>query len=167
MTKRTLVLLAAIIVCGAVVAHPHFSKTVTAELSGNELKLNFTTYPYSAEHLAEVADGFVFHCGRAVLDVKGAFSSGTAAIPAGSYLVRARARSVDDWTLFLVPAAAAGAGSNVDLSKGIELDTTTLTGLPTVHHLDLDLYSGHGETDGKLILAVAFGERKLEGTLAF
>ena len=167
MTKRTLVLLAAIIVCSAVVAHPHFSKTVTAQLGANELKLSFTTYPYSAEHLAEVGDGFVFHCGRAVLDVKGDFSSGTVAIPAGSYLVRARARNVDDWTLFLIPADAAGDGSNADLSRGIELETATLTGLPTVHHLDLDLYSGHGETDGKVILAVAFGERKLEGSLAF
>ncbi len=167
MTKRAMVLFAAVLICGAVLAHPHFSKTVTAQLGDNELKLNFTTYPYNAEHLSEVTDGFVFHCGRAVLDVKGNFNSGTAAIPAGSYLVRARARNLDDWKLFLVPSDAAGNGSNLDLSKGIELETHTLTGLPTEHHLDLDLYSGHGETDGKMILGVAFGERKLEGTLAF
>jgi len=167
MTKRAILVFAAVLVCGAVLAHPHFSKTVSAELGDNELKLNFTTYPYNADHLSEVTDGFVFHCGRAVLDVKGNFNSGSRAIPAGSYLVRARARNLDDWTLFLVPADTAGNGNSVDLSKGIELKTRTLTGLPTVHHLDLDLYSGHDETDGKMILGVAFGERKLEGTLAF
>ena len=167
MTKKTVLLPAAIIVCGVLWAHPHFSKTVTAQLGDNELKLGFTTYPYNPEHLSEVVDGFIFHCGRATLDVKGNFTSGASQISTGSYLVRARARTVDDWTLFLIPSDTAGAGGSVDLSKGIELETTTLTGLPTVHHLDLDLYSGHAETDGKMILAVAFGERKLEGILAF
>ena len=37
--------------------------------------------------------------------------------------------------------------------------------VPGAHHLDLNLYSGHGPTDGKLIISVAFGERKVEGVL--
>jgi hypothetical protein len=147
---------------GLMIAHPHFSKTVTADLQGTVLKLSSTTYPYNEERLAQVQPGFVLHCGRASLTVEGNLTSGGQAIPPGEYAVRARAKSLDDWELLLIPS---GDAQNVDLSRAIRLESTTLKGLPEVYHLDLDLYSGHGSTDGKMILAVAFGERRVEGVL--
>jgi hypothetical protein len=41
-----------------------------------------------------------------------------------------------------------------------------MKGQHSAHHLNLDLTSGHGNTDGKLILSVAFGPRTVEGILS-
>ena len=165
MKQNLLVLVIFGVLASLLMAHPHFSKTVSGKLEGNELTLKFMTYPYSDEHLAKVEKGFVFHCGRATLTLTGDARSGGQAISAGEYLVRAQANSVDDWTLILVPESAAENTSGADVSGGIKLETATLTGLPSSHHLDLNLYSGHGSTDGNLIVSVAFGERKVEGVL--
>jgi hypothetical protein len=163
--KRVLLLVVVIFLSASFpLAHPHFTKTVSGELQGNQLTLRFTTYPYNEEHLAQVEKGFIFHCGRATLTLAGNVKSGGRTIDAGEYLVRAQANSVDSWTLILVPKSPVGS-ANLDVSSGIKLQTTTLTGLPSSHHLDLNLYSGHGSTDGKLIVSVAFGERKVEGVL--
>jgi hypothetical protein len=79
--------------------------------------------------------------------------------------LRAQAKSLDDWTLVLVPAAGTENSYNVDVSNGIRLESSTLTGLSSSHHLALDLNSGHGETDGMIILSVAYGERRIEAAL--
>ena len=165
MKQRILTLVIFCVLASLLVAHPHFSKTVTGDLEGNKLTLKFTTFPYSEEHLGKVEKGFVFHCGRAALTLTGVAKSGGQPILAGEYLVRAEANSLDDWTLILVPSAGVENGYSVDVSGGIKLESATLTGLPSSHHLDLNLYSGHGPTDGKLIVSVAFGEHKVEGVL--
>ncbi|MEW5975955.1 MAG: hypothetical protein AB1898_09145 [Acidobacteriota bacterium] len=157
-------LLGAVCLAPLVPAHPHFSKTVTAvPVKGLELKLQYVTLPYNDRHLTEAKDGFLFHLGRAKLDVMGEFTSGENKIAAGSYLLRARARTVDDWTLLLIREAEAGDPRNPDVSKAIVLDSKTYTGQAEVHHLDLDITGGHGATDGKLILQAAFGSRRVEG----
>jgi len=165
MKKQLLSVVLVLLLGGLLIAHPHFSKTVTADLDGRVLKLHYTTYPYSESHLAEVTPGFVFHCGRATLNIEGAVGSAGQPIPPGEYLVRAIAKSVDDWNLVLVPASTAPTSSPIAVAQGITLPTTTTTGLPVSHHLDLDLYSGHDATDGKLIVSVSFGERRVEGVL--
>jgi len=165
MNKKVLALLSACLAVSLVIAHPHFSKTVTADMKGTTITLNFTTYPYNEAHLSQVQQGFVFHCGRAKVRLTADAMSGSETIPAGDYVLRAQAESVDDWTLILVPAGQTENSYGVDLSSGIRLASSTLTDQPSVHHLALDLNSGHGDTDGKMVLSVAYGERRIEAVL--
>ncbi|MGH9340565.1 MAG: hypothetical protein ACRD1R_13470 [Acidobacteriota bacterium] len=164
-TKRVSFILAAAFLLAAslLTAHPHFRKTVDASTRDMEVKVQYTTYPYNEAHLDSVEDGFIFNCGNATLSIaKGNLTAGGQALAAGNYLLRARAKNTDDWTLLLVPEAQAGDPRNPDLSNAIELQTVTLTGQPTTHHLSLDLHGGHGPTDGKLVLSLLFGPRTLE-----
>jgi hypothetical protein len=167
MKKITAFAASLLLVCvaGTMVAHPHFNKTVTAAVKGLELKLTYFTLPYNAKHLEDIKDGFVFHCGRAKLNVAGEMTVGSTKLAAGSYLLRAKAKSADEWTLVLIPEAQAGDPQNPDISKGISLDTKTLTKQSELHHLDLNLTGGHGDTDGKLLLTVSFGSRRLEAAI--
>jgi len=151
-----------LLIAGSLLSHPHFRKLVIASMKGLDFKLQYVTLPYNESRLKEVTSGFVFQCGRAKLTVEGETTSGDTKIAAGTYLLRAQAKSVDDWTLFLIPEGAAGDPAKPDLSKGMSLSTKVYTNQADVAHLDLDLTGGHGPTEGKVLLSVAFGSRRLE-----
>ncbi len=146
-------------------SHPHFRKSLVARMPDLEVKLDYITYPWNAAHLAEVKPGFVFNCGNAVLELSKAVKPGSVEIPAGKYQMRARARDVDNWTLLLIPAPAGG-NAQGDISKAFELPTRTLTGRPVFEHLLLDICAGHGETNNKGLVLLAWGDRQLEAVLA-
>ena len=167
MKKTNMLTVVLMVVClaGTIIAHPHFNKTVTASVKGLELKLTYFTLPYNAKHLEGIKEGFVFHCGRAKLNVAGEMTVGSAKLGAGSYLLRAKAKSADEWTLILVPEAEAGDPQKPDLSKGIALDTKSFSKQSELHHLDLNLTGGHGDTDGKLLVTVSFGSRRIEAAI--
>ena len=167
MKKINMLTVVLMVVClaGTIIAHPHFNKTVTASVKGLELKLTYFTLPYNAKHLEGIKDGFVFHCGRAKLNIAGEMTVGSTKLGAGSYLLRAKAKSADEWTLILVPEAEAGDPQKPDLSKGIALDTKSFSKLTELHHLDLNLTGGHGDTDGKLLVTVSFGSRRIEAAI--
>ena len=149
-----------------VLSHPHIRKTVGASAEGVQLKLSYFTLPYNAEHLAEIKEGFVFHCGRATLEISGTVESAGVKVSTGQYDLRAKAESADKWTLLLIPKAPEGSGGQQGSSREIPLESRSATGDHQAHHLNLDLISGHGDTDGKLILSVAFGSRTVEGILS-
>jgi hypothetical protein len=65
----------------------------------------------------------------------------------------------------LIPEAEAGSTQNPDISKGIALETRSFTKQPELHHLELNLTGGHGPTDGKLLVTVAFGSRRIEAAI--
>ncbi len=146
-------------------AHPHFRKTVVARMPDLEVKLDYTTYPWNPVHLAEVKDGFIFNCGNATVELSKAVKPGAVEIPAGKYLLRARAQTADSWTLILIPAPA-DRNTQPDMTKAVELQTRSLGGRPVVDHLLLDVSAGHGETNNKGLLVLAWGDRQLEGVLA-
>ena len=146
-------------------AHPHFRKTVIATLPDLEAKLEYTTYPWNPAHLSDVKEGFLFHCGNARLELSHSAKLGSKEIASGKYQVRARAVDLDHWTLLLIPAPA-DRNTPADPANAIELKTITMTGRPVYDHLSLDIAAGHGETDGKAIIVVAWGDRQLEGELA-
>lgn len=167
MKKTTVLVASLVLVCLAstMVAHPHFNKSVTASVKGLELKLTYYTLPYNAKHLEGIKEGFVFHCGRAKLNVAGEITMGSTKLGTGTYLLRAKAKSADEWTLVLIPEAQAGDPQNPDVSKGIALETRSFTKQSELHHLDLNLTGGHGDTDGKLLVSVAFGSRRIEAVI--
>ena len=147
-------------------SHPHIRKTVGASAEGVQLKLSYFTLPYNAEHLADVKEGFVFHLGRATLEISGAVESAGTTVSTGQYDLRAKAVTADKWTLLLIPKAPEGSGGQQDSSREIPLESRSAMGNHQAHHLNLDLTSGHGDTHGKLILSVAFGPRMVEGVLS-
>lgn|SRR5262245_1032708 len=167
MNIRTLLTAGILLVClaASTVAHPHFNKTVTASVKGLELKLTYYTLPYNAKHLEGIKEGFVFHCGRAKLNVVGDMTVGSTKLGTGTYLLRARAKSADEWTLVLIPEAQAGDAQNPDMSKGISLETKSFAKQSELHHLDLNLTGGHADTDGKLMVTVSFGSRRIEAAI--
>lgn len=167
MRKLVLSILLPCILAGLTVSHPHLQKTVAASAQGVQLKLTYFTLPYNSEHLTDIEEGFVFHCGRATLDISGEIESEGVKLSTGQYLVRAKAGSADEWTLLLIPKARTDSGGQQDLSQAISLKSRSTQGQTEAHHLNLDLTSGHGSTDGKLILSVAFGPRMVEGILSF
>lgn len=149
-----------------VLSHPHIRKTVGASAEGVQLKLSYFTLPYNAEHMADVKEGFVFHCGRATLEISGAVESAGVKVLTGQYDLRAKAVTADEWTLLLLPKASDGSGEQQGASGEIPLESRSAKGQLQAHHLNLDLTSGHGDTHGKLILSVAFGPRTVEGILS-
>ena len=149
-----------------VLSHPHIRKTVGASAEGVQLKLSYFTLPYNAEHMANVKEGFVFHCGRATLEISGAVESAGVKVSSGQYDLRAKAVTADKWTLLLIPKALEGSGDQQGSSREIPLESRSAKGPHPAHHLNLDLTSGHGDTHGKLILSVAFGPRMVEGVLS-
>ena len=167
MKKRAVLVASLLLVClaGTMVAHPHFNKSVTAAVKGLELKLSYFTLPYNAKHLEGIKEGFVFHCGRAKLNVAGEITVGSTKLGAGTYLLRAKAKSAHEWTLVLIPEAQAGDPQNPDITKGTALETKSFTKQSELHHLDLNLTGGHGDTDGKLLVSVAFGSRRIEAVI--
>jgi hypothetical protein len=146
-------------------AHPHFRKTVVAKLPDQEIKLEYITYPWNPAHLSEVKEGFVFSCGNATVEFSKPIKIGAQELQAGRYLLRARAKDVDNWTLIVLPP---GPDRNTppDLTKAVELSTKTLTGRPVYDHLLLDITPGHGDTAGKALFVLSWGDRQLEGIIA-
>ena len=133
---------------GLILAHPHIRKTVGASAQGVQLKLSYFTLPYNAEHMADVEEGFVFHCGRATLEISGEIESSGVKVSTGQYDVRAKApyrRRMD-------PAAHSqgpeGSEGQQEPGREISLESRSMKGQHSAHHLNLDLTSGHGNTDG-------------------
>jgi hypothetical protein len=166
MKKRSMLVVILVCLAGTVFAHPHFRKSVTAAVKGLDLKLTYYTLPYNSKHLEGIKEGFVFHCGLAKLNITGEMTAGGTKLTTGTYLLRAKAKSADEWTIVLIPEAQAGDPQNADTSKGIALETKSYTKQTDLHHLDLNLTGGHGDTDGKLLVIVAFGPRRIEGAIA-
>jgi hypothetical protein len=52
------------------------------------------------------------------------------------------------------------------MAKAIELKTLALSGRQMSDHLSLDVSPGHGDTDGKALLVLSWGDRQLQGELA-
>ncbi len=146
-------------------AHPHFRKAVVAKLPDLEIKLEYITYPWNPSHLSDVTEGFIFNCGSATLELSKPVTAGAKEIAAGKYLLRARAKDVDNWTLLLIPPPP-DRSAPPDMTKAIELKTKTLTGRPVNNHLSLDISPGYGETDGKALIVLSWGDRELQGVLA-
>ena len=128
--------------------------------------MSYFTLPYNAEHLADIKEGFVFHCGRATLEISGTVESAGVKVSTGQYDLRAKAVTADKWTLLLIPRPPrAPEASRAQAAKSLSRSRSAM-GDHQAHHLNLDLTSGHGDTHGKLILSVAFGSRTVEGILS-
>ena len=146
-------------------SHPHFRKTVSAKLPGLEVSMEYTTLPWNPVHLSEIKDGFVFHCGYATVQLTGTARLAGKEIPAGKYVLRARAKDADNWTFVLAPPPP-DRNAPVDMAGAIELPTRFLKNQSMHEHLTLDLFPGRGDTDNKALFVLSWGDRQIEGVLA-
>ena len=136
---------------GLILAHPHIRKTVGASAQGVQLKLSYFTLPYNAEHMADVEEGFVFHCGRATLEISGEIESSGVKVSTGQYDVRAKALTADEWTLLLIPKAPEGSEGQQEPGREISLESRSMKGAalgpPSEPGLDQRSWQHRRETD--------------------
>ena len=163
MKKLTLVLVFIFGLTSLITSHPHIRKNVSVSAEGIDFKLSYFTVPFNSEHLSTIKEGFVFHCGRATLDLSQNIKINEISLKPGLYMVRAKATSNNRWTLMLVPQKQPN--SNPNLDEAVAMETHTFQEQPKSHHLNLDITSGHGKTDGHLILSVTYGSQRVEGIL--
>ncbi|TDI46612.1 MAG: hypothetical protein E2P02_04765 [Acidobacteria bacterium] len=147
-------------------AHPHFSKTVTAKLpSGAEATITYGTTPANLSR-AESAEVGVFVAPRGPkLMLSAAASSGGTEIPAGEYTIGVIKNSADDWTMALYTGGLAR-GETPDEAKIIKLDSMYSSDSGTAEHMLIDITPGHGKFEGKAVLTLHFGNMLLAGAIS-
>ncbi|MCI0417997.1 MAG: hypothetical protein L0387_20405 [Acidobacteria bacterium] len=149
----------------ALVAHPHFRKTVTAKLGNVEAAIAYQTVPSNEVH-AQNAKAGTFITPRAPrLTLSGELKAGTVTLSAGEYTIGVIKNSDKDWTMALYPGQLAR-GTEPDMSKMIKLDSLFSTTHGTAEHMLIDITPGHGKQQGKAVLLLHFGTLYLAGALS-
>lgn len=149
----------------ALMAHPHFNKTVTAKLpSGVEVTIAYNTTPANELRAKEVKVGTFVTPRRPTVKLSGDLKSGPATVPAGQYTIGVVKNSETDWTMALYPGEVAR-GAEPDLAKVIKLDSMYSASAGTAEHMLIDISPGHGKFEGKAVLTLHFGSMFLAGAL--
>jgi hypothetical protein len=153
-----------LLVASVAVAHPHFRKTTTVKMGEQEVSVSFFTVPANMSHLEGIADGGFVAPGQPTLKVAADLKGGSAAIPAGEYLVGAIKKG-DGWTMVLYPGKLER-GEKPDLSKAIELDSQFNSSSDAAEHLVVDIGPGWGKNQGKAVVLIGFGTLWLDGVIS-
>ena len=160
-TVVTLALTGAIIL-----AHPHFKKTVTAQLpSGVEATIVYNTTPANESRARDAAVGSFLTPRRPVLKLSGEIKAGSVTVPAGDYTIGVIKESESGWTMALYPGSIAR-GQSADMSKVIKLDSAYSEASGTAQHMLIDISPGSGDFEGKAVLTLHFGSMFLCGALS-
>jgi len=152
--------------CAALLAHPHFNKTVTAKLpSGVEATVTYNTTPANETHAANAAVGSFVTPRRPRLKLAGEVMAGGVTIPAGEYVIGVIKNGANDWTMALAPGDAPR-GAPVDMSKVIKLESAYSGSEGTAAHMLIDITPGKGKFEGRAVLTLHFGKLFLSGALS-
>ena len=163
--KKALVIAVVLLSATALVAHPHFQKTTSAQLSEDvEVSLSFFTIPANMEHLATIANGEFVSPGLPKFTSATAITAGMATIPAGTYTVGVVKNGAEDWTMVLSPGELAF-GQTPDMSKLIKLDSAFHKSTDDTGHLVVDIFPGEGKFDGKAVILLGFGTLWVQGLI--
>ena len=172
MMNRTLALKRALAVCTLVglgayaSAHPHFNKTITADLPGGvQAVIAYNTTPANETRATEAAVG-VFTTPRAPkLKLSADLKVGEKVVlAAGDYVIGVIKVSATDWTMALYQGALAR-GATPDPTKVIKLDSVFDAKIAPADHMLIDITPGHGKFEGKAVLTLHFGTLFLSGLL--
>lgn len=146
-------------------AHPHFDKTITAQLPGGvEATIAYQTVPANEEHTQNAPNGSFVTPRSPRLTLSGDLMAGSLSIPAGEYIIGVVKNSANDWTLALYPGTI-GRGETPEDSKLLKLDSMYFTVSEPIEHLTLDITPGHGRHEGKAVLSINFGTMVVHGSL--
>jgi hypothetical protein len=159
-------LLALALACTAVLAHPHFNKTVTVKLpSGVEATVTYNTTPANEMRAGEAAVGAFVTPRRPRLKLSADLTAGSVKVPAGEYLIGVIKNSDMDWTMALGPADTPR-GAPVDMSKVIKLESAYSKDAGKADHMLIDITPGKGKFEGRAVLTLHFGTMFLSGALS-
>jgi hypothetical protein len=147
------------------IGHPHFNKTVSAELpSGVSVKISYNITAANESRAENAAAGtFVTPRGPRI-ELSADTTAGDVSIPAGEYTIGVVKGEDGAWTMNLYPGRL-GRGEQPDAAKLIKLDSYYAKDAGTAPHMLIDLAPGSGETEGKIVLTLHFGSMFLAGVI--
>ena len=156
-----------VLTAAAVMAHPHFNKTVTAKLpSGVDATITYNTTPANEIHAAKAAVGTFVTPRRPILKLSGEIKAGAVTVPAGEYTIGVIKNSETDWTMALYPGVIPRGGEAVDVAKAIKLESAFSTAQGTAEHMLIDISPGDGKLENRAVLTLHFGHLFLAGALS-
>ena len=146
-------------------AHPHFNKTITAQLPGNvEATVAYQTVPANEDHTNAAPNGAFVTPRSPKLTLSADLMAGSLSIPAGEYIIGVVKNSPNDWTLALY-GGTLGRGETPADADLLKLDSMFFTVTELIEHLTLDITPGHGKHEGKAVLSINFGSMAVHGAL--
>ena len=164
--KRTVLTLLCSFAAVALLAHPHFNKTVTAKLpTGVEVTIAYQTTPANEMQAQNVKVGEFVSPRRPTLKLSAELKTEKQTLPAGDFLIGVIKNGEKDWTMALYPGAPAR-GVPIDMAKIIKLESLFETDKGAAEHMLLDLTPGHGKFEGKAVLTLHFGTLFLAAVIA-
>ncbi len=155
--NRVLVLGLFLIGSAAVVDHPHFGKTVTANLPGPvEMSVRYSTVPAHEMDPEGAPLGKFLNPRAPILQLSEAGRSGSTEIPSGNYTIGLIKKGSDDWTLALHPGRLRQKEVAVTPNL-ILLNTLSSRSSGRSDHLVIDFNLGTGRFEGKVVLTFHWG----------
>jgi hypothetical protein len=154
------------LVAAAAVAHPHFNKTITADLPGGvQAVITYNTTPANETRATDAPVG-VFTTPRAPkLKLSADLKSGEKVLlTAGEYVIGVIKTSATDWTMALYSGTITR-GTPPDPAKVIKLDSIFDAKIAPADHMLIDITPGKGKFEGKAVLTLHFGTMFLSGLI--
>jgi hypothetical protein len=164
--KRTLAMFSAVALAVSASAHPHFNKTITADLPGGvQAVITYNTTPANETRATDAPVG-VFTTPRAPkLKLSADLKSGEKVLlTAGDYVIGVIKTSATDWTMALYQGTITR-GTPPDPAKVIKLDSAFDAKIAPADHMLIDITPGKGKFEGKAVLTLHFGTMFLSGLL--
>ena len=164
--KRSLAAVSVLTLAVSAMAHPHFNKTITADLPGGvSAVITYNTTPANETRATEAPIG-IFTTPRAPkLKLSADIKSGDkVVVAAGDYIIGVVKVSATDWTMALYQGPLAR-GAAPDPAKVIKLDSIFDSKIAPADHMLIDITPGHGKFEGKAVLTLHFGTLFLSGLL--
>ena len=165
--SRILSVLALAALAAAASAHPHFNKTITADLPGGvQAVITYNTTPANETRATEAPVG-VFTTPRGPrLKLSADLKAGDKVVlPAGEYIIGVIKTSATDWTMALYNGTITR-GTAPDPAKVVKLESIFDAKVAPADHMLIDITPGHGKFEGKAVLTLHFGTLFLSGLLA-
>ena len=165
--KRVLAIFSIAALAAQVSAHPHFNKTITADLPGGvQAVITYNTTPAN-ETRATDAPLNIFTTPRGPkLKLSADLKAGDkVSVPAGEYVVGVIKLNATDWVMALYPTPLPPRPTAPDPAKVIRLESIFDSKIAPADHMLIDITPGHGKFEGKAVLTLHFGSLFLSGLL--
>lgn len=164
--KRALAFVALVGLGAMASAHPHFNKTITADLPGGvQAVITYNTTPANETRATNAPVGVFTSPRNPKLKLSADLKAGEKVIAAaGEYVIGVVKNSETDWTMALYNGVLAR-GATPDPTKVIKLESIFNAKIAPADHMLIDITPGHGKFEGKAVLTLHFGTLFLSGLL--
>lgn len=167
MTKKTLALAACALLFPIIAsAHPHFNKTITADLPGGvKAVITYNTTPANETRATSAPVGVFTSPRNPKFSLSADLKLGDKVlVPAGEYTIGVIKNSEADWTMALL-SGPIPRGSAPDPTKIVKLESMFESKIAPADHMLIDITPGHGKFEGRAVLTLHFGTLFLAGSL--